>query len=413
MRISGPGSLIIFFSIFLVGVGFSIIIPVLPFYAESLGASAFQLGLLITVYALCQFIFAPWWGKISDRKGRRPLMLMGIFGFALTFFLLALSTELWMLFAARIAGGIISCAALPTAMAYIADTTTLEERAGRMGMVGASMGVGMVVGPGLGGLMSSYGVAAPFFLAAALALFNSLLILLFLKESLPPEARSPVPGSASLAPMSLMDAMKGELALLFVALLLGSLAESINNGTFALFAEYQAGMGAVDVGWAFTFAGIAAIVVQGFLVGKMIPALGEEKVAITGILLLAGSYACFLHTPEAGQRLAAWFDLVQPGQLHSLYVGMFAINMAFFSAGVSLMRPSITAAVSKRTRYNQGSAMGRLNSFDSLGRVIGPALGGWLLDLNHAYAYRGGMVFAALAIAGLLFSQGWPSREMN
>ena len=242
------------------------------------------------------------------------------------------------------------------------------------------MGVGMVVGPGLGGLMSHYGAAAPFILAAVLALVNSLLILLMLTESLPPDKRSGRLPQSGEPRLNIMEAMKSELALLFVAILVGSLAEAINNGTFALFAEYEVGMGAVDIGWSFMFAGLAAIVVQGVLVGRLIRRLGEEMVAIGGAMLLIVSYICFLQTQSAGANLALWLGLAAPGQLHLLYLAMYSVNMAVFSAGVSLMRPSITAAVSKRTHSHQGSAMGRLNSFDSLGRVIGPALGGWLLD---------------------------------
>lgn len=399
-------SSIIFFAIFLVGVGFSIIIPVLPYYAESMGASALTLGLLLTVYALCQFLCSPWWGRFSDRIGRKPVLLIGTFGFSLTFALLALSTELWMLFAARIAGGILSCATLPTAMAYIADTSSIEKRAGRMGMVGASMGVGMVVGPALGGILSRYGASAPFVLAAGLAFVNCLMLLFFLGESLPAEQRTDGRQGERLTEnrMSIKEALSSEFALLFVALLLGSMAEAINNGTFALFAEYEVGMGAADIGWAFMFAGMAAILVQGVLVGRLISRCGEEKVAIGGLLLLIISYICFLETSNAGLHLATWLGWGDPGQLHSIYLALYSVNMAVFSAGVSLMRPSITAAVSKRTRYNQGSAMGRLNSFDSLGRVIGPSLGGWLLDLNHAWAYPGGIAIAGLAALSLLLS---------
>ena len=129
---------------FLVMVGFGIIIPVLPFYAEELGASPTELGLLMAVYSLMQFFFAPMWGRISDRYGRKPVILIGIFGLSVSFFLMALSTTVWMLFVARIVGGVLSAANMPTVMAYVADITSEEDRGKGMGIIGAATGLGFI-----------------------------------------------------------------------------------------------------------------------------------------------------------------------------------------------------------------------------------------------------------------------------
>src|SRR5690625_1277363 len=137
---------ILFIVMFLVMVGFGIIIPVLPFYAEQLGASPFQLGLLMAVYSLMQLLFAPMWGRISDRIGRKPVMMIGILGLALSFFLMAVSSALPMLFIARIIGGLLSSANMPTVMAYVADITTDEDRGQGMGIIGASVGLGFIMG---------------------------------------------------------------------------------------------------------------------------------------------------------------------------------------------------------------------------------------------------------------------------
>ncbi len=400
MKETGTSTPVLFFSIFLVGVGFSIIMPVLPYYAEHMGASAFVLGLLLTVYALCQFLFSPLWGRCSDRIGRKPVLLLGTFGFAMTFIFFALSTELWMLFAARIAGGILSCATMPTAMAYIADTTSLDKRAGRMGMVGASMGVGMVFGPVLGGFASQYGAAVPFFTAGFLALLNTLSVFFFLKESLPLEKRSNrlSPADKPAFQFHIVQALNSTLAVLFLSILLGSTAEAINNGTFALFAEHEFGLSVADLGWAFMVAGISAIIVQGGMVGKLSRHFGEEKVAMLGVATMVISYILFLNSGYAGLCIDSLLMAPSPVRLHSVYVIIFSINMGIFGAGVSFMRPAITAAVSKRADIAQGSAMGSLNSFDSLGRVIGPSLGGFLLDWNHSYAYLCGIAIAMAAI---------------
>ncbi|MFL6562401.1 MAG: MFS transporter, partial [Bacillus sp. (in: firmicutes)] len=147
---------ILFVVMFLVMVGFGIIIPVLPFYAEEIGANPTELGLLMAVYSLMQLIFAPMWGQVSDRIGRKPVMMIGITGLGLSFLIQALSTELWMLFAARIIGGILSSANMPTAMAYVADITTEENRGKGMGIVGAATGLGFVFGPAIGGIFSKF-----------------------------------------------------------------------------------------------------------------------------------------------------------------------------------------------------------------------------------------------------------------
>ncbi|HEY9576138.1 MAG TPA: MFS transporter, partial [Pseudobacillus sp.] len=154
---------ILFVVMFLVMVGFGIIIPVLPFYAENIGASPTQLGLLMAVYSLMQLLFAPMWGRISDRIGRKPVIMIGILGLSLSFFLMGLSSALWMLFAARVIGGILSAANMPTVMAYAADITTPEERGKGMGIIGAATGLGLIFGPAIGGVFSEASLNMPFY----------------------------------------------------------------------------------------------------------------------------------------------------------------------------------------------------------------------------------------------------------
>src|SRR3989339_1323244 len=154
MAIRFQSSLILLITMFLVMVGFGIIFPVLPFFSIELGATPFQIGMLMASYSLMQFIFAPFWGGLSDKYGRRPIILIGLFGFSITFILFGMATNLFMLFASRIAGGILSSACLPTVLAYVADVTNEEDRGAGMGMVGAAMGLGIIVGPAIGGLFA-------------------------------------------------------------------------------------------------------------------------------------------------------------------------------------------------------------------------------------------------------------------
>ncbi len=183
---------ILFFTMVVIMLGFGMIIPVMPFYIKSFGASGKALGTLMAVYGITQFAFAPIWGGLSDRHGRKPILMLGVLGNAIAQLLFGLSTQLWMLFAARALSGILSAATLPTAMAYIGDTTTREQRGGGMGMIGAAMGIGMVIGPGLGGLLGGTNLSAPFFLAAALSFLALILIWLLLPE--PPIVRPAVSG---------------------------------------------------------------------------------------------------------------------------------------------------------------------------------------------------------------------------
>ncbi len=368
---------LLFASIFLVGIGFSIIMPVLPYYAESMGANAFQLGLLMTVYAICQFIFAPIWGAYSDRVGRKPVLLAGITGFSVTFILFGFATKLWMLYVIRIAGGILACATMPTAMAYVGDSTSLEKRGSAMGMIGAAMGMGMVFGPAIGGLLSDISLAFPFVFAGILAFINALAVWRFLPESLAQEQR--VVSKVKRAP--LIEGLRSPLVILFLCICLASIGESIHHGTFALFSEAKLAFTARDIGWAFTTAGIVMAVVQGLLVGRMINRFGEEKTAGLGIVIMGSSFVLFL------------FMINIPTSI---------IFMAVFSAGVGLIRPAITAAVSKRTVTAQGSAMGILNGYDSLGRAIGPSLGGFMLDKGLNLGYYTAMIICIIALLTLI-----------
>src|SRR5699024_7491892 len=161
---------------FLVMVGFGIIIPVLPFYAGVLGASSTDLGLLMAVYSLMQFIFAPMWGRISDRICRMPVLLIGIYGLSSSFLMIALSTPLWMLFVARIIGGILSAANMPTVMAYVADITTDEERGKGMGIIGAATGLGFIFGPAIGGVFTNINLHTPFYISGIVSLLTMILV---------------------------------------------------------------------------------------------------------------------------------------------------------------------------------------------------------------------------------------------
>lgn len=364
--------LILFFVMFLVMVGFGIIIPVLPFYAEDLGASPTELGLLMSVYSIMQLLFSPIWGKISDRIGRKPVLLLGITGLALSFYLMAIADSLWMLFAARIIGGVLSSANMPTSMAYVADITTPENRGKGMGIIGAAVGLGFVFGPAIGGIFSKTSLSLPFYIATISSILTLVLIVLFLKESSTAESRL----ENAKQQTSIWKSFSGRLSVLFILQLFISLSLSGLEATFAYFAAERAGMDSTEMGYVFMIMGLAGAFVQGGLMGKLTKKYGEGPVIQGGIIISAIGFMLIL--------------LVNDFMTAALFLTVFGI-------GNGVIRPSISSLLTKRSSTGHGSATGLLSSFDSFGRIAGPVLGGWLFTLSSGFPYIIGAILSVIA----------------
>jgi DHA1 family multidrug resistance protein-like MFS transporter len=363
---------ILFAVMFLVMVGFGIIIPVLPFYAENIGASPTQLGLLMAVYSLMQLLFAPMWGRISDRIGRKPVIMIGILGLSLSFFLMGISSSLSMLFVARIIGGILSSANMPTVMAYVADITSSEDRGKGMGIVGAATGLGFVFGPAIGGVFSKTSLHMPFYLAGVTSLLTFFLVLFLLKESLTKENR----GQPNKERISLWHEVKGSHSVLYFLQLFISLSLSGLEATFAYFAAQKAGLGTVGLGYIFMIMGLASAIVQGGLVGKMTKKFGEGSVIQVGIVVSAIGFGLILFVDSFTSA---------------------AIYLTIFGIGNGVIRPSVSALLTKSSITGHGSTTGLLSSFDSLGRIIGPPLGGWLFSITIGLPYISGIALSIIA----------------
>ncbi len=364
---------ILFLVMFLVMVGFGIIIPVLPFFAEKVGANPAQLGLLMAVYSLMQLLFAPIWGRVSDRIGRKPVMLIGIAGLSISFFLMAVSSQLWMLFAARIIGGLLSSANMPTTMAYVADITTPENRGKGMGIIGAAVGLGFIFGPAIGGVFSKTSLNIPFYLAGISSIITFFLVLFVLKESLPKELRTNGPSE----PGSRWKAFTGAVSILFVLQLFISLSLSGLEATFAYFAAKKAGLDTNHLGYIFMIMGFAGALVQGGLVGRLTKKFGEGKVIQAGIVISAAGFGLIL--------------LVHNFTTAAIYLSIFGI-------GNGVIRPSVSALLTKTSTSGHGSVTGLLSSFDSLGRIIGPPLGGWLFSVAAGLPYISGIILSVIAL---------------
>ncbi|MFA9558850.1 MFS transporter [Evansella sp. AB-rgal1] len=363
---------VLFAVMFLVMVGFGIIIPVLPFYAESMGATPTQLGLLMAVYSVMQLLFAPMWGRISDRFGRKPVMMIGIFGLALSFFFMAISTQLWMLFAARIIGGFLSSANMPTVMAYVADITSEDNRGKGMGIIGAAVGLGFIFGPAIGGIFSETGLHIPFLLAGASSILTFFLVMFVLKESLTRNDTQAVLTKK----VPLHKAVKGPVSILYFLQLFISVSLAGLEATFAYFAAEKAGLGTVELGYVFMIMGFAGALVQGGLVGRLTKRFGEGIVIQIGIIISAIGFSLIL--------------LIDNFTTAAIYLTIFGIGNGF-------IRPSVSALLTKKSTTGHGSTTGLLASFDSMGRVIGPPLGGLLFSISIGLPYIIGILLSIVA----------------
>jgi DHA1 family tetracycline resistance protein-like MFS transporter len=364
---------VIFTTVFIDLVGFGIVIPVLPFYAEGsrFNATPRTVGLLFASYSVMQLIFAPILGRLSDKYGRRPVLLISIIGTGIGFLILGFATTLWMLFVGRILDGITG-GNISTAQAYIADITTKEDRAKGMGLIGAAFGLGFVFGPAIGGILSHWGISVPFLFAAGLCFANALLLYFTLPETVTPDhpARVSAAGGRGLAQL-IQSLQNPRLGYVLVIYFLFIVAFSIMTTAFSLYTMFRFGYDAQHTGYLFAYVGILAVIVQGGLIGKLVKRFGELPLVIVGALLFAGSLFAI---PFVGP---------QAGGLAALLVGG-----GLFSIGNSLSAPSLTSLASKSVGpAEQGSVLGVTQSVASLARAVGPALAAVLI--HSAIAYRG------------------------
>lgn len=369
---------IIFVTVFIDLLGFGIIIPLLPFYAESFGASALTIGLLGTSFSLMQFLFSPIWGRWSDRIGRKPIILLGLMGSCLSYLTLALSTSLALLFVARIIGGIAG-ANIPAAQAYIADVTTPENRARGMGMIGAAFGLGFIFGPAIGGLLSRVSPETPMWFASALCLANFIAAWFLL-----PESRTADNTTKSLGRLeAFRHAMARPTLMLLLSLyFIVTLAFSGFETTFALFSEAKFGFTTSTIGFVFAFIGIVLATVQGVLVGRTVKIVGERRLIPLAILAIAIG---------VGMVPFVWS------------IPTLLVALAVLAVGMGFNNPSLTSMLSKLADSDdQGGILGLASSVASLGRVVGPAWGGYLYDaygMTTPYVSAAALMMVAFVVS--------------
>ena len=376
----------IFITVLLDMLSFGIIIPVLPhliveLVGGSIAAAAVWVSAFGTVFMLMQFVFSPVQGALSDRFGRRAVILISSFGLGVDFVVMALAPALWLLFVGRIASGICA-ASFSTANAYIADVTPKEKRAGAYGMLGAAFGIGFIIGPALGGALGHHDIRLPFWVAAGLSLANFCYGWFVLPESLPAERRTPRIVWREANPLGALLLLRrypqvfGLAAVYFIV----GLAQYSLNSTYVLYTDYRYGWGPQAVGYTLALVGLCGGLVQAVLVRKMVPAFGERRVIVAGMLLATAGYLLFGLAPTAMLFLAG-IPLLCLGGLAS---------------------PPAQALMSQQVDpKEQGRLQGALSSLASLAGIFGPALFANLFALfisDHAPAPLPGIAFLVAAV---------------
>jgi multidrug resistance protein len=362
--------------------GLTIILPLLPFYAESMGASPRVVGLLVSAYAVCQLLAGPPLGHLSDRIGRRPVLLVSQIGTCIGFLILAYAQTLWVVFLARIIDG-LTAGNLTVAQAYIADVTEAEKRTRAFGIIGIAFGLGFLVGPGISGALAHFGNTYPIFAAAGLS-FTSILCTYFLLPSVVPHPHPELERGLSrwsALAESFKDKRLGPLLWQFFAF---TFAFSTFFSGFALFAERRfrhngVPFGTQEVGYVFAFSGLIGIIIQGGGMGSLVKAFGENRLVKMGFAAMALGFALL-------------------GGISGIPYLLIAIGLLTF--GSAILRPSLTTLITTCVaRHRQGMVMGIMQSLMSIAQIVAPVIAGLLIQAHFLSMW---------AVAGTLFcAVGW------
>lgn len=370
--------------------GLSIMLPLLPFYAEKLGASATVVGLLISTYAACQLIAGPILGRMSDHMGRKPLLVVSQIGTFLGFLLLAAANSLWLVFVARIIDG-LTAGNLSLAQAYIADVTPPENRARSFGVIGIAFGVGFMIGPGIAGYLAQFGLAYPILVAAFLSALSVICTATLLPEAEP----HAVEGEAGPGGRRLGIFEWNAYAQYFTRPRLGALlwqffffafSFALFTSGFALYAQRRYTLnghpfGVKEVGYVFLYVGFLGAILQGGLIGRLVKAFGERKLVWTGFGISAAGYSLLAWTRTLSQLLFA----------------------STINSGSGVLRPSVTSLITQQAgRREQGVVLGLTQSITSICQIVAPVIAGTLIDHEQLAAWA--LIMGGVALAGMIVS---------
>lgn len=373
---------ILFAIVFIDLLGFSLILPLLPFYAATFGATPPQVGLLIASYAAAQLIGAPLLGRMSDRFGRRPILMVSLLGTVIGFLILGFARSLWMLFFSRVLDGFTG-GNISVAQAYIADISDEPNRARNFGLIGVAFGLGFIFGPAIGGVLSAYGFSVPAFVAAGLSTLSLLSVVFLLPESLSPEARTSLAARKreEFTLRNLWQALsRPEVGPLLSIRFFFGLAFSMFQTIFPLYAEHRLGLDARSTGFVLAYVGILVVLVQGVAIGQLTARFQERTLIVSALALMGLALLMWALVPNLPLLLAVLIPLALAGGV---------LN--------TVLNSSLSRAVYPE---EVGGVLGLSASLESLTRIISPSTGGYLLGTIGTWAPG---IFSALIVAGITF----------
>ncbi|ALA40949.1 multidrug transporter [Paenibacillus peoriae] len=370
---------ILMLNLFIALLGQGMVIPILPEYLKQFNAAGAAAGYLIAAFGAAQFIFSPLGGQLSDRWGRKSMIITGLFLTVISDLMFAVSTTLPLLYIARFIGGIGIGLMVPSNMAYVADITTSETRAKGMGYLGASMNLGMVLGPGLGGMIAEFGIRVPYFFAGGLGLVATLLSL-YMPETLPKEKRKPASQWVRREPIrnQILNSFRTSYFRYLLLILIMTLGLMNYETVYALFVERKYGFDATKISMIITVGAIIGIVVQIWLLDYLIKRLGEMKLIRLSLIMTVIALLLMIIKINLGYLLAV---------------------SALFFAFNAFLRPTVSTMIANSAGDRQGYAAGLNTTYTSLGNILGPILAGLMFDKHIHIPY----IFGALILASALF----------
>ncbi|MBD3108447.1 MFS transporter [Bacillus sp. AGMB 02131] len=365
---------ILMVNMFIALASFGIIIPILPQYLESIGQGGKAAGLIIAIFAAAQFLMSPIAGKWADQYGRRKMIIFGLAGLALSMFIFYLSDSIWVLYGSRIIGGIGAALLIPAIFAYIADITTIDQRAKGNSLVSAAMSLGIVIGPGVGGFIADFGLKVPLLVSAIVAVAAVIFSIVMLKESKEDLGDAiAVPNEAMI--VKIFKSVKTPYFILLIISLVMSFGLMAYESVLGLFVDYEFSATPQDIALMVTSTGVISVIVQLFVVDRLVRKFGESAI------------------------LSFFIGLTTVGFLFSIvannYFLFFGITLLIFLA-TSILRPVLNTLISKLAGNEQGFAMGMNNAYMSIGSILGPTLAGSLFDVNIIYPFVLGFFILAI-----------------
>jgi len=361
--LSTPGIKSVLFTLFMTSFGFGVILPILPFYALSHGATPADLGMLTATFAGMSLIFSPIMGKLADKFGRKKIMMIGTGGFVIGYLVFAFTDSLAMAFVARAIEGIAASAIFPACISLLSDFTSEQQRGKAMGLVGMSFSLGFIIGPAFGGLASAISVKDAFLLSALLAALNFSSVALQIREPHEKKESRDIPQQE----VSLLEHLASPILFLFLGSFMTAFMIGGLDATLAIYTADKMGFSSPQIGLIFTYIGVLIMVMQ-FVGGGLVNRFGELKLIPAGLLLSGAGFFLLTLTHD-------WLSLLFP--------------LAVFVMGNALVFPSVNSLITKKVVGKRGAVLGLLSSFQSLGQMIGPLLGGFLYGLHHDYAFIG------------------------